>query len=137
MASRQTPRRGFTLLELLIVCGILVFSVGASVMLAGDSRGLVMRAQRMDKARVLAQNEIDYWRAEGGHAAVALGEGDHAFANPLASEFGNRPEASTVTVSLVEPGIVQVTASVAMPRARPTVPIVSTLTTWLPAGGAR
>jgi prepilin-type N-terminal cleavage/methylation domain-containing protein len=128
--------RGLTLLELLVVLSIMAISICAALELATGALRSSARAQRIVKTAVLAQNEIEYWRAQGGAKLLALGEGDHAFQNPFAAQPDNKADETTLTVRKIEDGIVEATA-VASLGVEPQKPAMASITTWLSTGGTR
>jgi type II secretory pathway pseudopilin PulG len=133
MPALRTARRpaGLTLLELLVVCGILSASIGAGIFLATQGIAASVRAQRIAKATILARNEIAYWQAVGGSRALALGPGDHRFANPVAAAPENAGARTRIEVREVEPGIVEVAATASMNPTSPHQPIQVRLVTWV------
>jgi prepilin-type N-terminal cleavage/methylation domain-containing protein len=136
MRTRPTIRRGLTLLELLVVCAILAASVGASLYLATQGIVASVRAQRIAKATILAENELAYWRAMGGRAALALGGGEHRFTNPVAAAPENAGSRTRIEAREIEPGIVEIAATAALNPASPNHPIEVRLVTWVPTEGS-
>ena len=134
MLACNAKRRGMTLLEVLIVISIVTISIGSLSGLATLSMTAGVRAQRIHKATVLAQNELEYWRARGGAGALALGAGTHPLANPLAGKDDNRAATGTLEVRRIDDRLVEVTAHVAL-LDRPGNPVNVSLATWLETGG--
>ncbi len=137
-SMRAVPaRRGLALLELLVVCAILGTSLGAGIYLATQGLLLNARAMRLDRATVLAQNELAWWESQGAAAARALGPGIHRFQNPVATAPENAGAVTRLEVREVEPGITEVAAAVELPSPQPNHPLRVRMVTWLGDKGER
>jgi prepilin-type N-terminal cleavage/methylation domain-containing protein len=133
---RTHKSRGLTLLEVLVVIAILSGSFAASLTFAERALMGNARAQRLAKATVLAQNELEYWRAQPPAARASLSEGQQAFANPLTTSPANAATTSVLSVRRIEAGIVELTARVELP-VRPNSDAVASLTAWIPVEAAQ
>ena len=139
MRNRMTiarPRRGIALYELLISVAIISILFGGSVSLSTQALHVSARAQRVAKATVLAQNELEYWKSLPAEQVAALTEGVHPFANPVAGAPGNEAKKTTLAVRKLEDGIFELAATVEMPPAG-NREIGVTVSTYIAAGGAR
>jgi hypothetical protein len=127
--------RGIALYEVLIAVAIVGTSLISVMTIADNAMIMSARSQRLARASVLAQNELAWWRAAGGDKLLALGEGEHPFANAAAA--ANGAKTATIVVRKVEAGIVELVARVAVESGRAGVPCEVALTTWLPTGGGQ
>ena len=128
--------RGLTLLELLLVMGVLLISISCALELTVTTLRSSARSQRIMRASVLAQNELEYWRAQGGAKLLALGEGTHPFQNPVATRTDNQTDAATVTVRRIDDTIVEATAVVSA-FVGDEKPADVSISTYLPAGAPK
>jgi Tfp pilus assembly protein PilV len=129
-------RRGIALYELLISVAIIAILFGGSVSLSTQALHLSARAQRIAKATILAQNELEYWSSQPVEKIAALSEGTRPFQNPVASVPGNEVLKSSLAVTKVEDGMLELAATVEMPPAAGRE-IAVTVSTYLPTGGAK
>ena len=130
-------RRGIALYELLISIGVIAILFGGSVSLSTQALHVSARAQRVAKATVLAQNELEYWSSLPAEKVAALAEGTRPFQNPVASVPGNEAAKSSLAVRKVEEGIMELTATVEMPPAEAGREIAVTVSTYLATGGPK
>lgn len=130
----SNSRRALALLELLVAVAILGVSIGGLVMLSVVGLRTSARAQRIEKATILCQNELEYWRVIGSTAK--LRDGRHPFANPTAALPENRGGQTWLEAKHRKDSLVELKA-VAMLGVDPLHPAKVELVTLLPAGGAR
>ena len=124
---------GLSLLELLVVVAIAGSTFAASLAFASKAMHVSARAQSVAKATVLARNELDFWKAQSAEKLLALKEGEQPFGNPAAALPENAVDRSTLRVRRVEPGIVELTATVGM-AGESNYPLNVKLTEWLATG---
>ena len=125
--------RGLTLLEILVVIAIAGGAFAGSLAFASKAMHLSARAQQTAKATVLAQNELEYWKAQDPARIRALADGLHPFANPAAVLRENQVQSANIKVRRVEAGIIEIAATVGM-AAELSNPLNITLTAWLGTG---